>query len=204
MVELSFNYLGAKTVILQTIPISNNIDTLNELIVANRLIWKFSKEFEQTPTRRLLVMDIGALSIFMFLANSMDIGIIEKNEGEELQSKLMNAKDSNEFLNISSLLHDAFNYTIPFYRPNGSIMPGFVRKIGHACGDIECKQKSALTKDGVHWCMDKTAGRINAGLACLLQCGIMDENVHNQGSVQTCMNQCNHKYMSLVPIPWKS
>ena len=46
-VELSFDYLGASTVILQTIPIQNNIRDINELVAVNTRIWKYASKYDR-------------------------------------------------------------------------------------------------------------------------------------------------------------
>jgi len=56
-VELSFNELGASTVILQTIPIQNNAKDLDVLVAVNRNIWKYAREFRAMATKAELQSD---------------------------------------------------------------------------------------------------------------------------------------------------
>lgn len=205
---LSFDYLGASTVILQTSPITNNIQDLGVLVATNQLIWDYAQQFEAhakesmhnstTPKRQILVMDVFAYSVFLFLQNSIEIGLIPKKKGEELKARLNETADYNEFLNLSMALQDvgAFNQTIR--------VRGQTRHVGQYCGDLKCHSQSMISYDGMHWCMQETGGRLDAGLACLIQCSLHDDAGAEAGeTTRACERSCNTKYMSLVPVPWE-
>uniref|UniRef100_A0A7S2UQD4 Uncharacterized protein n=2 Tax=Attheya septentrionalis TaxID=420275 RepID=A0A7S2UQD4_9STRA len=215
VVGVSFNYLGASTIILQTIPINNNARSLDELVIVNRRIWDYARAFELNATkrnenstgtttipathrRRILVMDLYSYSVDLFVQNSIEIGIITKNKGEELQSKLSNSVNPHEFLNLTMGLSEAFNHTMPI-RGQRQIE----RKIGHTCGDVNCNTKSMISYDGMHWCMRETGGRLNAGLACLIQCSLMNNDETRDDVVRLCERKCNARFMSLVPLSWE-
>lgn len=243
--DLSFNYLGANTVILQTVPINNNAQTMTELVNVNQRIWKFAKDFElnQTKTsqirvddpgsnsstpaqrikRRLIVMDMYSYSIFMFLRNSIEIGLIDRRKGDMIQAELLDAGDPFRFLNLTeSSLQGLFDQKRPLrrYWGRGNKVKKDGRfidmKVGHTCGDINCTTQSSITREGTHWCMGETAGRINAGLACLVHCSLSDDGHHDDSEfkfrlrnatisrLRDCEKRCNDKYMTLVPIPWEN
>ena len=139
LVDLSFNYLGASTVILLTIPIFNNVVNMSELVVANRRIWEYAREFEVNmtktnsnttiftsdeedsstsarsplPKRRILVMDLYAYSVSLFLQNSIEIGLMQRERGEELKSNLLQSVNASDFLNLTMTLNEALNQTTP-------------------------------------------------------------------------------------------
>ena len=131
LVDLSFNYLGA-------IPIINNIVNISELVVANRRIWEYAREFEVNmtktnsnttiftsdedsstsarsalPRRRILVMDLYAYSVSLFLQNSIEIGLMQRERGEELKSNLLQSVNASDFLNLTMTLNEALNQTTP-------------------------------------------------------------------------------------------
>ena len=176
LVDLSFNYLGASTVILLTIPIFNNVVNMSELVVANRRIWEYAREFEVNmtktksnttmftsneeysstsarsplPKRRILVMDLYAYSVSLFLQNSIEIGVMQSERGEELKSKLLQSANASDFLNLTMTLNEALNQSIPLMGPKGRnpvTSSGRIiqSKIGHTCGDINCTTKSMIT-----------------------------------------------------------
>jgi hypothetical protein len=235
LVDLSFNYLGASTVILLTIPIFNNVVNMSELVVANRRIWEYAREFEVNmtktnsnttiftsdeedsstsarsplPKRRILVMDLYAYSVSLFLQNSIEIGVMQSERGEELKSKLLQSANASDFLNLTMTLNEALNQSIPLMGgPRGRLIVTkygriIQNKIGHTCGDINCTTKSMITRDGMHWCMKETGGRLSAGLACLIQCSLINDG-RDDKTIKACERRCNVQYMSLAPVPWEN
>lgn len=232
IVDLSFNHLGANTVIIQTLAINNNARTLTELANVNRMIWDFTNDFESNRTktspiraipgdasysfmqarstvkRRVLVMDLYSYSIALYLRNSIEIGLIDRQIGEMLQVELLAIDSPYQLLNLTeTTLAESFNRTMPLLkhwswgRRNKCGHVFINKKVGHACGDINCTTQSSITVDGMHWCMRETAGRINAGLACLVQCSLIDDGADHD--MRDCEKRCNYKFMSLVQIPWE-
>ena len=228
-VELTFDYLGASTIIIQTIPIQNNENDMNALVNANKRIWRYAKEFranmtakaatkeeKSAPTygRKILVMDLYSLSVATYLQNSMDIGIIASETGKALQSKLLSKPSIDNpfhFLNLTLALKDSLqNFAIPLRREHGNIL---YRKIGLSCGDKNCTILSDISIDGIHWCMDTFAGRLNAGLACLVQCSLVSASddgdlqkstLDSKTMIDDCERICNAQYMSLDPVRWEN
>ena len=235
-VELTFDYLGASTIIIQTIPIQNNANDMNALVNANKRIWRYAKEFranmtakaatkeeKSAPTygRKILVMDLYSLSVITYLQNSMDIGIIASETGKALQSKLLSKPSIDNpfhFLNLSLALKDSLqNFAIPLPRAKSRGVPRhgniLYRKIGLSCGDKNCTILSDISKDGLHWCMDTFAGRLNAGLACLVQCSLVSASedgdlqkstLDSKTMIVDCERMCNAQYMSLDPVRWEN
>ena len=54
----------------------------------------------------------------------------------------------------------------------------------------------------MHWCMKETGGRLNAGLACLIQCSLIIDGRDDEK--RACQRRCNVQYMSLAPVPWEN
>ena len=214
-VELSFDYLEASTNIVQTIPIQNNVRDLDNLVAMNRIIWEYVREFEATAAsnisrRKILVMDIYSLSVASYLQNSMKIGIIQNDTAKELQSKLFSRSidDPFHFLNLTMALNDSIkNSTVPIRKffNSGRIIKDVV---GLSCGEINCTIQSGITEDGLHWCMNLFGGRLNAGLACVVQCSLLNSNgedlLTNSTTMRGCERSCNAQYMSLTPVLWEN
>jgi hypothetical protein len=153
----------------------------------------------------------------------MEIGILSNETGKDLQSKLFSKSSIDNpfhFLNLTMALNESIqNFKIPHRRffthgklthtERGEIL---YRKIGHSCGDKNCTIQSTITLDGQHWCMDVSAGRLNAGLACLVQCSLLSS--YDDGELQQrtmdsktmidCERSCNAQYMSLDPVRWEN
>jgi len=107
-------------------------------VVANRRIWEYAREFEVNmtktnsnttiftsdedsstsarsalPRRRILVMDLYAYSVSLFLQNSIEIGLMQRERGEELKSNLLQSVNASDFLNLTMTLNEALNQTTP-------------------------------------------------------------------------------------------
>ena len=216
LVDTTFVEIGASTLILQTIGINNNVNALSEVVIANRRIWEYAIEFEgkivanstiassigdgsaaatPPPKRQIFVMDIFAYSITLFLHQSMEIGLISRDFGNELSKKMGNAADYDEYLNLTMSLSEAYNHTSPFRTGQGILH----RKDGHFCADKNCKTASIVTEDGMHWCIDEMGERMNAGIACLIECGLK-EGERNVMSKRLCERTCNERYMNISPV----
>ena len=147
------------------------------------------------PKRQIFIMDIFAYSITLFLHQSMEIGLISRDFGNELRNKMDNAADYDEYLNLTMSLSEAYNHTSPFRTGQGILH----RKDGHFCADKNCKTASIVTEDGMHWCIDEMGERMNAGIACLIECGLK-EGERNVMSKRLCERTCNERYMNISPV----
>jgi len=210
---VSFDYLGANTVVLQTIQIMNNVENITQLIEVNTVIWKYARDFQAKEaqrkskdgrTRRVIVMDMFAYTVSLFLQNSMAIGLIPNDTGATLQRQLRESTDFDTYLNLTMSLDDVLQ--IP--APNVTVTKTqneIISKRGQVCANANCDKKSLISLDGMHWCTKSTGGRINAALACLLRCSFEEETKADttvEQEMRQCEWQCNKQYMSLVPVPW--
>lgn len=230
LVNLTFDFLGAETIILQTVQLMNNVASLNQTRDANTQIWQYAKEFNKNQTllemqqqqqntthgnetiivpgkrKRIIVMDMYAYTMHMFLQSSMAIGLMDETRGNTIQQLMDESKDQYQFINSTTLMEDLMNYTIPVPQFN------VFMKIGQVYADKEGSGvKNGLSHDGMHACTDTVGGRINAATACLLQCryggdtAVVKDDHYDLNSLQKldeCERRCNLQYMSLVPIPW--
>jgi len=207
IVSISFEELGVNTIILQTITINNNIENMAEYVTLNEKIWTYAREFQRKnksaakdgTKRKVFVMDMFAFSVSLFTQNSMAIGLISNKIGKEFQKKLNESPDFGDFLNLTleSPLKEAWTHFIPAKTDNTERI--YKLRIGHTCGDdTKCAKKSIITSDGMHWCMDIFGGRINAALACLLQCSLSD--IEEFDDIIVCEKRCNQQYMSLNKV----
>jgi len=210
MVNTAFDYLGASTVILQTIQFMNNVENIAQLIEVNNVIWKYARDFQAKEAqrkskdgrkRRVVVMDMYAYTISLVLQNSMAIGVTPNDSGVALQRQLRESTDFDIYLNVTMSLEYLFENATVTMTKKGKV---FSKKKGHVCADANCDKKSRITADGQHWCTKSTGGRINAALACLLRCSFGEEAKADKTAeeMKQCEWRCNKKYMSLAPLPW--
>jgi hypothetical protein len=88
--------------------------------------------------------------------------------------------------------------------------------IGQVCGEMvphgsDFCLRNLIFLDGMHICPNAFAGRMNAGLACLIECAQADEDndeanrqrgvsISDQSELRACERRCNNRFMSLIPI----
>ena len=220
VVDTTFVKIGAPTLIVQTIGINTNAKTMSELVIANRRIWEYAIAFEskmvanstiassigdgpatttthktKMKTRQIFVMDIFAYSVTLFLHQSMEIGLISRDFGNELRNKMDNAADYDEYLNLTMSLSEAYNHTSRFS------VKGIIhyRKDGHFCADKDCNTASIVSADGMHWCIDEMGERMNAAIACLTTCSLK-EGQRNVTRKRLCERYCNELYMNISTV----
>jgi hypothetical protein len=140
--------------------------------------------------RRLLVLDMDRLVDLLNESNARSIGF---NTTHEPFAKWM------------------LSQTLGPYDPHAV----YRKHIAQACGTLvpnhaESCARNRIFTDGLHFCPSTFAGRVAAGLACLVECAEQDRggddpppNVRGPDSsfLRTCERACNDKYMSLDPIP---
>ena len=103
------SYLGANTVVLQTIQIMNNVESIAQVIELNSFIWKYARDFQAKEAqrkskvgrkRRVLVMEMYAYTVSLILQNSMAIGLLSNDKGTTLQQQLRESTDFDTYLNF--------------------------------------------------------------------------------------------------------
>lgn len=210
-IRLSFDVFDAETVVLQTIPVMNNLKNIPDVKELNTYIWELAKDFNKAnenttayfqdgrkKIKRILVMDMYAFSIHLFLQNSMQVGLISVEDGNEIQERLNTATSYNDFIEESQVLDFIMkNTTAECFDKRKTIC----KKVGHVCLDSNCTIASAITSDGIHYCTGVTGGRMNAGLACLIECRYSSKGSDSQ-YLEKCMFDCNKRYLSIEPIDW--
>ena len=124
-------------------------------------------------------MDEISYSVSLCLQNAMAIGFVPTESGTDLRNKLERADDVNVYLNLTTSLDDKNNFV--------GWQKQWNKRIVHVCGDAECcKYSSRISVDCMHWCMKETGGRLNAALACLLQCSLKDGESTNDDEWVRC------------------
>jgi hypothetical protein len=139
--------------------------------------------------KRLLVLDMDRLVDLLNERNAQSIGF---NTAHEPFERWM------------------LSQTLGKYQPHAV----YRKHIAQVCGTLVPNHTNACARnmifvDGLHFCPSTFAGRVAAGLACLVECAEHDrDNIEDLLSVRgldsflrTCERACNDKYMSLDPIP---
>jgi len=211
-VQLSYKLFGAKTVILHTVPIQNNvIDMVTELDAINSVIYNYTNSYRHRngenndndttnnnqQVQNVLIMDLAALSFELFTHNAEYLRLIN------MERIMLRMKYKNKTMS-SQLNHLLNRRTECCHKEYGQI-------IAHACAHNipnmtkKCT-RTRYTVDGMHWCMNMVGGRIHGALACLIRCTYTSSSSSNIKSnfeeLKQCEKRCNAQYMSFKPIPF--
>ena len=178
-------YLNATVIIFVTAHVSNNVQTVEEWDNVRRLntvFREFAKDYNsrnetQTPNevRHVLIADVERYGEELYRYNAMKLGYNSTDDAEILADKI-----KTRFKRIYPL------------------------KIGMGCservepGSRHCIQNS-LFNDGMHLCMNRIGFRIEAALACLIDCAYNGDSTSK--NISRCEQACNDRFLSMRPIP---
>jgi hypothetical protein len=199
--------LVPKFVIFMTAPISNNVDNIKSMRLVNHAIYNFSRSYVPLKDGRgvqsVQVLDLGRFSLELVTHNAAMLGMLKESAEDIIQeSRNRRGHDYNEHCR-QSILMDHLGPALVHRLDCCSKETEMI--VANSCGEIpvnftqakSCK-KSSFSYDGMHWCLKETAGRIDAAIACIIQCSYRDmENNANE-----CEERCNAMYMTVDPIVW--
>eukprot|EP00573_Skeletonema_grethae_P003123 CAMPEP_0201690516 /NCGR_PEP_ID=MMETSP0578-20130828/3944_1 /ASSEMBLY_ACC=CAM_ASM_000663 /TAXON_ID=267565 /ORGANISM="Skeletonema grethea, Strain CCMP 1804" /LENGTH=665 /DNA_ID=CAMNT_0048175533 /DNA_START=212 /DNA_END=2209 /DNA_ORIENTATION=+ len=200
-VELSHELLGAESVVLMTVPFSNNVKTPEDFNEVNRINadirdiahgWHVQNS---TGVKHVLVQEYGTYHNHIIWSNAKHIGY-----------------------NVSAPLtmtHEMFDTEGPTFL-NDRLKTGktWDPSIAQVCSErdwsrtemAKCK-RSYLYKDGMHICPETLATRHGIAVACLLGCvynrkSAIDSNQLQQDEInlRACERECNEQFMSVMPV----
>jgi len=191
-IELSRRHFGAKIIVLQTVPIGNNvIDIPTEMDAINNVIFNYSDTFDYNtnnnydydgtsqngnngaalrPLEAVLVMDIASLSVELFKHNAASLGLINISstdlDGVDVS---IDAQGDYDYSRIKKQLNPLLKYR------TGCCHRFFPQIIGFTCAEVVANMTKYCTRtkysmDGHHWCLKEVGGRIHGATACLLKC----------------------------------
>ena len=185
-IRLAEKHLSAKVVIYVTGHMNNNVRTVEEwdtLRKMNRDVRRFVKDYNSDRHHRkpgqiryVLVADVERYADELFRYNAMELGYNSSDDHQIVADKL-----------------------------NGHLQPPHAPwKISMCCaervkpGAPNCIRNN-LFNDGLHLCMDTVGFRIEAVLACLIDCAY--NSSEDETTLRHCERACNDRFMSLRPIP---
>ena len=208
-VTLSGELLGAKTVVLMTVPFTNNVldtDEMTRVKFINRDIrdiartWSTrSDESAGGGVQHVLVLEYGTYYNHIIWSNARYLGY---NVTSPLLATSEHIFDEEGPSFLLDRLHDGQQWSpsIPMVCSDISSL-GSERKI--------CN-RAYLFLDGMHVCPESLASRYSAGLACLIGCvynsrdgrnaAILDKENGYVDDIRSCEAECNRQFFSVMPI----
>ena len=179
-------YLNATVVIFVTAHVNNNVKTVEDwdnLRRINTVFQEFAKDYNsrnetRTPdeVRHILIADVERYVEELLRYNAMKLGYISTDDARINSDKRI----------IPEKL-DPHEWKIAMCCA-GQGKPG-----------IRFCVRNNLSNDGIHFCMNRIGFRVEAALACLIDCAYNDNSTNK--NMQLCEQACNDQFLSLKPIP---
>ena len=209
-IELSHKLLGAKTIVIMTVPITNNVknnDHVNKMNQINNDIRQIARDWDASASgvQHVLVLEYGIYYNHIIWSSGLHL----KYQG--LTHPLKATQDT--FTSEASFVQDRLKQR--FMAPS----------IAMVCSDMKSLSKRNRTNcnrnylfiDGQHICPETLASRYAAGVACLLGCVYNGRTIgeeHNDDGtnrgyyreraidrkIRACERECNDQFLSVVPI----
>ena len=204
-IQLCHEILGADTVLLMTVPFTNNCRTpeiMRQVNNINEDIRKIAQEWHKEPRgpRHVLVQEYGTYYNHILWSNARHLGY---SVTPPLQATQQVFNDEGPFFLLDRL-------------KSGTAWPPSMAMV---CSDTTLLGKNRskcnrnyLFSDGMHICPERLASRWAAGIACLIGCAhnrknaeqyaddIVADTSNNQRGIRACERECNEQFLSVIPI----
>jgi hypothetical protein len=174
--ELAYEFFQVKNVIFPTLPLINNVEDMDKytkMVKKNNFLRSFARDWRPPSNggvERVQILEFDRLTRELIDFNAAALGFKEFDDSYLFSRRLSNRlRCHNDNNGISRSIHH--------------VCGAHTKK--HACNCIG----NSLTFDGMHWCQEHLGGRVNAGLACLMDCTSAD-----------CDRACNDVFMTTTPV----
>jgi hypothetical protein len=212
-IELSHELLGATTVLLMTIPFSNNVKNENDLAHV-RQINEDIREIATTWHERKKTVDNrdGGVQHVLVIEYGMYVNQVIWTNALYLNYNVSSPLSIGGAA-TSHNIYDLEGPTFLFDRLNKD-SKDFPPTIAMVCSstpteDGKCN-RNILFSDGMHICPETLASRFAAGVACILGCvynrrwSRANENDHSSNymfeRIRICERECNEQFLSVMPV----
>lgn len=197
-VELCHELLGATTVVLMTIPFTNNVVTSKDWLAVqeiNDFIREMARDWykrENTGVQHVLVMEYGTYYNHLTWSNARHLGLYSN------VSHPLKATHQRFILEGPSFLMDRLDIPIE-WKPSISMVCSETTLLKTT--NIQKCNRNYLFYDGMHVCPETLSSRYAASVACLLGC-VYNQHVGKlvEGKIMICERECNDQFMSVVPV----
>ena len=203
-VELSHTLLGASTVVLMTVPFTNNVQTIDDMIKVNEINedirniardWHSKREMNVGGLQNVLVAEYGSYYNHILWSNGRHLGYNVTHPLRATQS-IFDTEGPDMLLDR---LQNAGEWP-----PSIPMVCSDISSLG---SKRQTCNRNYLFLDGMHLCPETLASRFAAAVACLLGCVYnSDENnegsklLQPEGSIRACEKECNEQFLSVMPV----
>ena len=194
-IHLAGKLFGAETVILQTIPFSNNVKTISDLKAVDRInanmrnvAKNWNPQNPSIPTKYVVVQEYGQYVNHVIWSNARHLGY-NVSDPIGADPRVFETEGPTFLLDRLSSSEE--------YPPSIPMVCIDLESLGERRDKCD---RNSLFSDGMHVCPENLSFRYAAGLACLVGCVYNRYTPENDGHMQECVRECNDQFMSLVPI----
>ena len=196
-VELSHALLGATSVVLMTVPFTNNVKTPEDMDRVNEInndIRRIARTWHTRTTtngvdglRHVLVLEYGTYVNHVIWSNARHLNYTVTHP-----------------LDASPAIFDSEGpkFLLDRLDEGGKFPPSAPMVCSSTPNRGKCDRNS-LFRDGMHVCPDALASRYAAGVACLLGCVYNrrgPKSARVEGRIRTCETECNEQFLSVMPV----
>lgn len=194
-IDLSYELLGVKTVILMNVPFTNNVKTMDDYWGVQDIndnirhiadTWHENRNDDGKGVQHVLVQDYDAFYNHVIWANALHLGYNVSNP--LVASRKTFEVEGQQFL--FDRLNDGGKFS-----PSISMVCD-TRQLTHDGGKCD---RNILWMDGMHVCPETMTARYGASIACLLGCVYNGESDKNDDLIRECEKECNEQFMSVMP-----
>jgi hypothetical protein len=152
----SHKVFGAKTVILQTVPVQNNVENLHrELVTVNSAISDFVNRYsppeDGSGVQCVMLMDVAFLSLSLFVHNAVGVKMVSASALDVLPKPISLREKERQLVNyLNSTLAKRLNCCHPEYKE--IVAFSCAEPVADPNSTKYC-QRNIYTNDGMHWCM---------------------------------------------------
>jgi len=199
-VELAHELLGAETVVLMTVPFTNNVKTFGDLMKVKlinedmRNIAEGWQLREHAGVRHVLVLEYETFYNHIIWTSARHLGYNVSNPLHASQQEF--DVEGQTFLFDRLVSNSEWPASIPMVCADTTLLKKYEKK--------RC-DRNYLFSDGMHTCPESLASRFGAALACLLGC-VYNRGHHGprrnttQEGIRACEKDCNDQFSSVAPV----
>ena len=196
-IQLINKYLGAQTVIISTLPLSNNVVTyahwtsiqkINDIIHDIAHNWPASDD-DHNGIKTVLVQEFSNYTSQIIYSNAKHIGLYNGTMPDFTQRGW---EMTNKNLMFERL-------TIQGKWPPSKAQVCVSRKFWFNDRGEQC-HLNRISVDGSHWCTNSLGPRHSASIACLLGCVYNGDAAKDMKEIRICEQVCNDQFMTINPV----
>ena len=192
-IETTHRIVGAKTIVIPTVPFSNNVKSESDwkrVAQINRLIREIARNITESESdiEYVLVQEFGNLTNQVLTENAKNLDLISPKRDIDYSQEGWEVDLANIFLQRPS------NTAKKWPPSDVQVCSSLPSNESQTCPGVK------ISPDGMHWCVETFGVRFTASIACLLGCVYNVARPPTNERVRKCEQRCNDQFMSLAVL----